>query len=123
MTYAFDPISSRPLIIIECNERPLPCILDTGYPGTIWMSKDMADRYEIRPEEHVHFAKTASGSDAPYRQGYARILIDPMLFESMPVDVHEGTHTEYALLGTRALHNFRVILDFKDGFTDLQYIE
>ncbi|MBL8158160.1 retropepsin-like domain-containing protein [bacterium] len=123
MRHAFDPIFSRPLIIIECNKRPLRCILDTGYAGTLWMGKSIADRYGILTEEPVYFAKTASGADAEFQQGYARILIDPVLFENLPIDVFEGAHVEYALLGTRVLHNFRVILDFKDAFTDLQYID
>lgn len=123
MRHAFEPIFSRPLIIIECNKRPLRCILDTGYPGTLWMGRNIATRYGIHTDEYVQFAKTASGADAEFQQGYARVLIDPILFESMPIDVHKGAHAEYALLGTRALRNFRVILDFKDEFTDLQYLE
>lgn len=123
MRYAFEPIYSRPLIIIECNKRPLRCILDTGYPGTLWMGRNIAERYDIDTDEDIQFAKTASGANAEFQQGYARIFIDPMFFESLPVDVHQGAHVEYALLGTRALRNFRVILDFKDEFTDLQYLE
>ncbi|MFZ2556014.1 MAG: retroviral-like aspartic protease family protein [Minisyncoccia bacterium] len=123
MRWAFETIYSRPLITIECNKRPLRCILDTGYPGTIWMSRDMSARYEIATGEQDYYAATASGIEAQYFLGYARVVIDPIVFDSLPIDVHTGIYAEHALLGTRALRNFRVILDFKDEFTDFQYID
>lgn len=84
---------------------------------------EMAARHRIYVEDGVRFAKAATGIDVPYRRGYARVVIAPMIFENIPVDVHEGVHVEYGLLGTSALRNFRVILDFKDEFTDVQYID
>lgn len=123
MRHAFEPIYSRPLIIIECNKRPLRCILDTGYPGTIWMSRDNAARYDIQPSGREYFATTGSGTQVRYRLGSARVFLDPIVFESLPIEIHDGHHVEYALLGTRALRNFIVTLDFKDESTDLYYSE
>lgn len=123
MRHAFEPIYSRPLIIIECNKRPLRCILDTGYPGTIWMGRENAARYGIRPSGRDYFATTGSGAQAKYNLGFAQVFLDPVRFENLPIEVHEGHHVEYALLGTRMLRDFVVTLDFKDGYTDLQYID
>lgn len=124
MTWAFDPLTRRPLIVIECNGRPLRCILDTGFTGWIWMHYRLAKRYKIRTETDERFADTASKEGCRYWIGYAnRILIDPVAHEGMPIYAHDGREAEYALIGIRALADFVITIDCKDEFTRLMHVE
>ena len=121
MRYPFDLESRRPLVEIQCNERPLKCALDTGYTGWLWIHSSIARKYGIVTDDDMLKAETAGGL-APYRVGFIQFSIDEAVYPNAPAAVYFSHPLPFPLIGRNAISRCIVTIDSIDQVTDVLYM-
>ena len=112
---------NRPVLTLSVNERPVSCLIDTGFNGFLWIDDRTAHRLGLYQHGQIYRSELADGRPAEFKIAIGKILWFDEL-KNIPIHVFQGErHSDFgALLGTRLLIGNVVLLDYNWGVISIR---
>ena len=113
---------NRPVLRVEVNDRPLRCLVDTGFNGFLWIDERVAQLIGVYQKGKVYESELADGRPAEFKIAVGSILWFDQP-KNIPIHVFQGErHSNLdGILGTRLLIGYVLIADFNWGLVSVRF--